>query len=103
MNKLKRQSFSGIAIAVRNHGNYLAGDKLQQDIFRWLSPPDPWTNHNVALASRHSGTAAWFVTGDILSEWKASGPSSLLWIHGKRELCPFSCTYRAGTNSLSPS
>ena len=66
----------------------LAGDKLQRRIRSWLSPPDPWKNYNIAHRSRHSGTGAWFVQGDTLSEWKASGPSSLLWIHGKRELPP---------------
>jgi hypothetical protein len=42
MNKLKRQLFCYIAIAARNHCDCLAGDKLQQDIYRWLCPPDPW-------------------------------------------------------------
>ena len=88
MSKIKRQLFSEIAIAAWNHRDCLAGDKLQQDIFRWLSPPDPWKNYNVARRSRHSGTGAWFVNGTTLSEWKTSGPSSLLWIHGKRELPP---------------
>jgi hypothetical protein len=64
----------------------VAGDKLQQDIRNWLSPPDPWKNHNSARESRHEGTGMWFVRGSALSEWKASGPSSLLWIHGKRQL-----------------
>ena len=66
----------------------MAGDKLQQDIRNWLSPPDPWKNHNIALRSRFNGTAAWFIRSDIFSEWKSSGPSSLLLIHGKRQLCP---------------
>ena len=34
--------------------------------------------------SRHSETGAWFMNSSTLSEWKASGSSSLLWIHGKR-------------------
>ncbi|KAH9990933.1 hypothetical protein BJV77DRAFT_566061 [Russula vinacea] len=63
--------------------NKLKRDKSQQDIRSWLSPPDPWKNHNLARGSRHAGTAAWFVGGSTLSKWKSSGPSSLLWIHGK--------------------
>ncbi len=63
----------------------MAGDKLQQDVRNWLSPPDPWKNHHIARKSRHKGTAAWFVGGNTLSEWKSSGPNSLLWIHGKRK------------------
>jgi hypothetical protein len=34
---------------------------------------------------RHTETATWFVEGSTLSEWKSSGPSSLLWVHGKRQ------------------
>jgi ankyrin repeat domain-containing protein 50 len=67
------------------HSDYLAGDTLQKDIRNWLSPPDPWKNHYIARESHHEGTSAWLVEGETFSEWKSSGPSSLLWIHGKRE------------------
>src|SRR6266851_10285069 len=53
MNKLKRQLFCYIAIAARTHCDCLAGDKLQQDICRWLCPPDPWKNHHIARESHH--------------------------------------------------
>jgi hypothetical protein len=66
----------------------MAGDKLRSDIRNWLSPPDPWKNHDIARELRHGETGAWFVNGETLSEWKASGSSSLLWIHGKRRLLP---------------
>ena len=66
--------------------DYLAGDTLQQDIRSWLSPPDPWKNHNIAHGSRYNGTGEWFLHSDTLPEWKTAGPSSLLWIHGKRRL-----------------
>jgi len=55
------------------------------DIRNWLSPLNPRKNYNTALESRHSKTGAWFVKGNTLSAWRASGPSSLLWIHGKRQ------------------
>jgi hypothetical protein len=64
---------------------FLAGDKVEDDIRSWLSPPDPWKNHNTACESRHSGTAAWFLQSKSFSEWKSSGLSSLLWVHGKRQ------------------
>src|SRR6266850_5038439 len=64
----------------------LAGDKLLSDIRTWLSPPDPWKNYNIARKSRHGETGAWFVKSSTLSGWKESGRSSLLWIHGKRQL-----------------
>src|SRR6266478_2044400 len=70
----------------------LAGDKLEQDIGKWLSPPDPWKNHNIACKSRHRASAAWFVQGNRFSDWKVSKvPGSLLWVHGKRTLTP-DCT-----------
>jgi hypothetical protein len=58
---------------------------LQQDVRNWLSPPDPWKNHNLARESRHSGTGTWWIEGDTYAEWKSSGANSLLWIHGKRQ------------------
>ncbi|KAF8463201.1 hypothetical protein DFH94DRAFT_787119 [Russula ochroleuca] len=59
-------------------------NKLRQDVRQWLSPPDPWKNYNLACESRHSGTGTWWIDGDAYAEWKCSGPSSLLWINGKR-------------------
>jgi len=56
------------------------------NIRKLLSPPDPWKNFNIARESRHKETGAWFVKGNTISEWK--GPSSLLWINGKRRLSP---------------
>ncbi|KAF8465153.1 hypothetical protein DFH94DRAFT_360795 [Russula ochroleuca] len=58
-------------------------DKVRQDVRNWLSPPDPWKNHNVVHESRHSGTGTWLIQGDTYAEWKSSGSSSLLWINGK--------------------
>jgi hypothetical protein len=88
INKLKRQLFPGIAKSAQNHADRLAGDKLQRDIYSWLSPPDPWKNHNIARELHQTGTAEWFIQGSTFSEWKSSGPSSVLWIHGKREFFP---------------
>ncbi|KAF8497781.1 hypothetical protein F5888DRAFT_1803244 [Russula emetica] len=57
--------------------------QLRQDLRRWLSPPDPSTNHNIACNAHHKGTATWFFEGRTYNEWKSTGPESLLWIHGK--------------------
>jgi len=56
-----------------------------QKIQTWLSPTDPWMNHNIARERQHSGTGTWWIHGEAFSKWKNSGPSSLLWIHGKRQ------------------
>ena len=86
MNKSKRQLMFSPEMADRNCSDFLAGDKLQRDVRNWLSPPDPWKNHNIARGLQHCGTAEWFVQGNTFSAWKASDPSSLLWFHGKRSL-----------------
>jgi hypothetical protein len=58
------------------------GDRLQKDVQRWLSPPNPSTNQNFVRKARLTGTAAWFFESSTVTEWKSKG--SLLWIHGKR-------------------
>jgi hypothetical protein len=69
----------------------LTGSQLQQALSRWLSPespPDPSTNHNIALGAHHVGTAAWIFKEDTYKKWMSTGSDSLLWIHGKRAPCP---------------
>ena len=61
---------------------FVSGSQLRDDLRKWLSPPDPSTNHNIACDTRHKGTANWFFQGSIFKEWKSTG--SLLWVHGKR-------------------
>ena len=56
--------------------------QLRDSIHKWLSPPDPSTNHNIACGTHHKKTATWFFEGNIYQEWKSKG--SLLWIYGKR-------------------
>jgi hypothetical protein len=58
-------------------------NQLQDSIHKWLSPPDPSTNHNIACDIHHKKTATWFFQGSIFREWKSS-TGSLLWIDGKR-------------------
>ena len=59
-----------------------ANTELQEKLQKWLSPPDPSTNHNIARKAHHEGTATWFFRGGIFKQWKSS--PSLLWVHGKR-------------------
>ena len=66
----------------------LPENQLRDSIHRWLSPPDPSTNHNIACGTHHKKTASWFFEGSIFREWKSTG--SLLWIHGKRLSRPLS-------------
>src|SRR5260221_2571069 len=65
----------------------LVGNQLRENIRNWLSPPDPSTNHNIACAIHHKGSATWFFQGSMFNDWKSAG--SLLSIHGKRAYLPY--------------
>jgi len=56
-------------------------NQLRESLRRWVTPPDPSTNHNIACDIHQGGTAEWFSQGSIFAEWKSTG--SLLWIYGK--------------------
>ena len=66
------------------YSNSITGNQLRDSLLRWLSPPDPSINHNIACKAHHNGTAQWFFQGSMFSQWKST--DSLLWIHGKRPL-----------------
>ena len=59
----------------------ILGERLLKDLRKWLTPPDPSTNHTIACDAQHERTAAWVFNEDVFKEWESSG--SLLWIHGK--------------------
>ena len=60
----------------------LLGIQMQESFLKWLSPPDPSVNHNIACKARQVGTSEWFFQNDTFCEWEFRG--SLLWILGKR-------------------
>jgi hypothetical protein len=77
-----RSSYSPLHESDRSKN--FTGNRLRDDLLRWLSPPDSSTNHNIAYKAHHDGTAEWFFRGSTFSQWKSNG--SFLWIHGKRVL-----------------
>ena len=84
------------------HLYLLAGNQLRDSLSRWLSSPDPSTNHNIACKAHCNGTARWFFQGTIFNQWKSTG--SFLWIHGKRALlAPPSVNSRSSLNSVAGS
>ena len=87
IDQVKRLSFS---LITADHGalRIISEKQLRESVHKWLSPPDPSTNHNIACSTHHKKTASWFFEGSIFREWKSTG--SLLWIHGKRLSCPLS-------------
>jgi hypothetical protein len=60
----------------------ISEEQLRENIHKWLSPPDPSTNHNIACDTHHKKAATWFFQGSMFRKWKSA--ASLLWIHGKR-------------------
>jgi hypothetical protein len=83
---MKRQSSLNYIDAEFRVPHVLVGNQIWESLHRWLSPPDPSTNHNIACRTHLKRTATWFFQGSIFEEWKSTG--SLLWIHGKRTHLP---------------
>ena len=79
---MKRQSSPSYIGSRFRVSRVLVGNQLWESLHKWLSPPDPSTNHNIACRTHHKRLATWFFQGTIFEEWKTTG--SLLWIHGKR-------------------
>jgi hypothetical protein len=65
----------------RNAIKDLGFEQRREKIERWLSPPDPSTNYNRALAKRHEGSGLWFLQSDVFAKWKTKR-NSFLWLHG---------------------
>lgn len=49
---------------------------------RWLTPPDPWTNHDGARQRHQEHTGTWLLRHSQYQKWKQSGVGHL-WLHGK--------------------
>jgi Cdc6-like AAA superfamily ATPase len=60
---------------------HLGFEERQKKIERWLSPPDPSTNHNEALQQRHEGSGLWFLHGHAFAKWRRQR-NSFLWLNG---------------------
>jgi hypothetical protein len=87
INKAQREPLPIIASSSRNT-DCVVGEKLLRDARKWIDPPDPWENHNLARELHHRGTSTWFVQENAYTKWKlsrdSSGLNSHLWIHAKR-------------------
>jgi hypothetical protein len=77
------QTSRGLLSSEQEHRDRFTADQFRQHLQNWLSPPNPWKNHNMACAARHDGTTTWFTQSDTLVNWQSSG--SLLWVCGKRQ------------------
>ena len=81
LDQVKRSSYYFISTDYRAL-HVISENQLRENIHKWLSPPDPSTNHNIACGTHHKKAATWFFQGTFFRDWKSTG--SLLWIHGKR-------------------
>ncbi|KAN0130231.1 hypothetical protein V8E53_011988 [Lactarius tabidus] len=71
----------GVIQRTSNNVDDMKWNQLRECLRKWVTPPDPSTNQNIACDLHHGGTAEWFSQGSIFTEWKSAG--SLLWIYGK--------------------
>ena len=91
VDRMERSCFPNHIYAGQAGSTILTGSQLRQDLRRWLSPPDPSTNHNMACNTHHEGTATWFFRGSFYQDWKSTPSQPILWIHGKRASLSHSC------------
>lgn len=66
--------------AIREETGTLSRGRVRSDLRKWISPPNPSVNHNLACDTHHNGTTSWFAQNHAFDEWKKYG--SLLWIRG---------------------
>jgi len=85
LDQLKRSSSPNPISTVKSY-TFFSEKQLRESVHKWLSPPDPSKNHNIACGTHHKKAANWFFQGRIYQEWKSTG--SLLWVHGKRSFSP---------------
>ncbi|RDW91705.1 hypothetical protein BP5796_02870 [Coleophoma crateriformis] len=51
-------------------------------IYKWLKPPDPSSNFQVAIDLHQDGTGEWLVCSDQFLRWKIT-ENSIVWLYGK--------------------
>ncbi|WPH04423.1 Hypothetical protein R9X50_00731400 [Acrodontium crateriforme] len=71
-------------LAAINHQETIAAQKAERyrEIADWLSPPDPWTNHESARRQKEPQTGTWLLDYDKYRNWK-SGSFRHLWLSGQ--------------------
>ena len=98
----KRSSSPNLISCDGGASSILAGSQMRENLRKWLSPPDPSTNHNIACGAHLKGTAKWFLQGSAFQKWKKSS-SSVLWIHGMRTFLTFYSIHLTPDGPLSAS
>jgi hypothetical protein len=69
------------AIMKNNRGCVQVQEERLGEFLKWLSAPDPATNHYKACKKRQAGTGLWLLESREFAEWKENA-ASRLWLHG---------------------
>lgn len=67
---------------VRQDLKLLLSEQQRENLYRWLSPPEPLINHNKARRQHYEGTGSWFLQSESFRIWN-SQRNSFLWLYGK--------------------
>lgn len=67
---------------VSTHNEHLLAAQRRESLIGWLSPPDPWTNHNSARQRHEPETGTWLLQSDLYQKWK-TGAIDHIWTYGK--------------------
>ena len=57
VDQVKRSSFPYLISTDYRTSRIISENQLRENIHRWLSPPDPSTNHNIACDTQHKKIA----------------------------------------------
>jgi hypothetical protein len=57
-------------------------------VFEWLSSVKYMTHHRIKFKALLPGSGQWLFEKQEFLEWRKSSVSSILWLHGIRELLP---------------
>jgi hypothetical protein len=63
VDQVKRLSYNNLVRSGCGASCVLSGNQLWDSLHKWLSPPDPSTNHNIACGTHQKITANWFFQG----------------------------------------
>ena len=58
------------------------------EVFQWMSNVPYRGHHRSKKKDYLAGSCKWLLEKEKFVEWRKSSVSSILWLHGIRELCP---------------
>jgi hypothetical protein len=58
-------------------------DEEHRAMMQWLSPVDPYENHEAAISAQHEGSGNWLLESKEFTDWYQA-KNSFLWLSGFR-------------------